>query len=168
MRTLVYIFVLSLTVLSTTHAQRTTETQLELDDVIITTNTTYLTEVQDTNTPTVVAQLQKEAAVYDVSNSKGFDKQVRETFEMVFRNNKGSIDAFYNSSGEIVSALENFRDVLLPGKVRDQVFKENENWQMTGNQYTSSYSAGDLIKRTYKIKLRNGNHKKDVVINLND
>ena len=168
MRTLVYIFVLSLTVLSTAQAQRTTETQLELDDVVITTNATYLSEVQDANTPTVVATLQREAATYDVSTSKGFDKQLKDTFEMVFKNNKGSIDAFYDSSGKIVSAMENFRDVLLPGKVRDQVFKENKDWQMTGNQYTSSYAGGDLIKRTYKIKLRNGNHKKDVVINLND
>lgn len=167
MRTLVYIFVLSLTVLSTGQAQEITETQLELDDVVITTNATYLSEVQDGNTPSIVATLQRQAASYDVTKNNEFNKQVAETFEMVFRNKNGSIDAFYDNTGKIVSAMESFRNVLLPGEIRDRVYKENVDWQMTSNQYTSSYSDNDLIKRTYKIKLRKGNHKKDVVINLN-
>ncbi|MCW5519443.1 hypothetical protein J1N09_06315 [Aureitalea sp. L0-47] len=165
MRTLITIFALGFAFLA--YAQDPDPlTRYELEDVVVTANSAYLATVQDENTPAVARMLQKQAATYDVRSNKEFDKNVADYFEMVFKNNSGNIDAYYDNKGRIVAASEFFKDVQLPAKVRDEVFKGNDEWKMTSNRYSSSYNDTDLVRRTYKIKLEKGDHKKDVVIHF--
>jgi hypothetical protein len=139
---------------------------MELDDVLVSANAAYLSNVQDENTPTAVALLQQEAVLYDVSANRKFDPKSSDTFEMIFKNGHGKLNAFYDATGKIIEAYESFTNVSLPKSIRDRIFKANENWQMTGNQYNSTYSDNNYINRTFKIRLQNGSHSKDIVINL--
>jgi hypothetical protein len=165
MRALITILVLGISFLS--YAQDPDPlTKYELEDVVVTANSAYLATVQDENTPTVARMLQKQAAVYDVRSNREFDKNAPGYFEMVFKNNNGNIDAYYDNKGRIVAASEVFENVQLPNTVRQEVFKGNNEWKMTSNRYSSSYNDNDLVKRTYKIKLEKGDHKKDVVIHF--
>ena len=160
MRTLVTILAFSFALF--TYAQET----VTLEDVYLTANADYLSAVQDNNTPDAVKLLQTKVATYDVRSNSEFDQNAGGPFEMVFKNSRGKIDAFYNSSGAVVATLEKFMNIRLPYDIRNQVFKANSDWTMVENQYTSAYSDNNLIKRSYKIKLRKGDHNKDVVINL--
>lgn len=160
MRTLVTILVLSITLF--TYAQET----VTLKDVYLSANVDYLTAVQNDNTPDAVKLLQNQVAAYDVQSSSEYVKNTPGPFEIVFKNSSGKIDAFYDSKGTIVAANERFRNIKLPYDVRDQVFMTNSEWTMVENQYTSAYADNNVVKRAYKIKLRKGDRKKDVVINL--
>ena len=111
--------------------------------------------------------LQTQAAIYDVRTSKEFDSEVKnETFEMIFKNSKGSINAFYNSSGGIESAYERFRNILLPRSVQRQIYESHKDWTMVGNLYASSYEGTNLVNRSYKIKLEKGDDKENLIIHL--
>ncbi len=166
MRTLVTILAVSLTLVSYAQQDNNQTSTIDLDDVLVTANTSYLNAVQDESTPTTAKQLQKQVATYNVSANSEFDKTAKQSFEMIFKNAYGTIDAFYDASGKVIESYEKFKNILLPGPIRDQVFRDNLDWEMISNQYVSDYSGDNLIKRSYKVRLQNGNHKKDVVINL--
>ena len=166
MRTLVSILVFGITFLTYSQENQNQTSVLELDDVLVSANAAYLNNVQDENTPATVKQLQQEVVTYNVRDNKDFDATSDEPYEMIFKNASGMINAFYDSSGQVVATYEKFKDILLPNEIRDRVFRENSLWKMIGNQYRSTYSDNNLIKRTFKIQLQNGDHKKDIVINL--
>ncbi len=166
MRTLVSILAVCLTFASYAQKDNNQATSIALEDVLITSNANYLQAVQDESTPATVKKLQREVATYSLRENSEFDQSVKTPFEMVFKNAHGQIDAFYDVSGKVISSFEKFRNILLPETIRDQVFHDNLDWEMISNQYSSSYSDENKIKRTYKIKLRNGDHKKDIVIKL--
>lgn len=111
-------------------------------------------------------ELQEKAASYDVTSNAAFDKKTKKSFEIVFKASNGDIIAYYNRSGEILSARENFKNVVLPIEVRKKVFQENDGWVISGNRYASLYHNNDITNKVYRIKLRNGNLKKNLVIDL--
>jgi hypothetical protein len=170
MKTLAFIFALGITFLSYSQETNNQTTLVELEDVVISTvNANYLATVQDENTPQEVARLEREAAQFDVRTSKEFDSDVKmESFEMIFKNSKGSINAFYNASGKIQSAYERFRNILLPRAVQQQLYQSHKDWSMVGNLYASRYDGNDLIDRSYKIQMVKGDEKKNVVIQIQD
>jgi hypothetical protein len=166
MRTLVTILAVSLTLISYAQQNNNQRPTIDLDDVLVTANLSYLNTVQDESTPATAKRLQQEVATYSVQANSDFDKSVKQPFEMIFKNAYGTIDAFYDASGKVIESYEKFKNILLPGPIRDQVFRENLDWEMISNQYVSDYSGDNLIKRSYKVRLQNGKHKKDVIINL--
>ena len=165
MRTLVSILALGITFLSYSQEPNNQKRVVELEDVLVTNvNTGYLSAVQDENTPNEVALLQVVAANYDVRPNKDFDQKESKTFEVIFKNTSGSINAFYDSKGRIASAYERFKDILVPLSVQRHIYESHKDWTMVGNLYASSYEGTNLINRSYKIKLEKGDDKKNLII----
>jgi len=158
------LFALGFMFLSNAQVTNDSESMIELEDLVVTNlNADYLTAVQDRETPKVVASLQRKAAGYNVLGNKAFDNKQSGSFEMLFTNNQGKINAFYNSKGKITYTIESFKNVLLPKSVRQEIQRSNANWQMVGNRYTSLYNHNKLIKRNYKVMLKNGDYTKSIV-----
>lgn len=169
MKTLMSMLVLGMISFLSFAQEPNNETSLvELEDVVVSAlNTSYLASVQDENTPREVAALQKQAAQYDVRSNIDFSEDVKtDTFEMVFENSKGSINTFYDNRGQIASAYERFRDILLPRTIQQELVQAHKNWTMVGNLYASAYEGEDLIDRSYKIKLQKGGENKSIVIHV--
>ncbi len=143
-------------------------TMVELDDVTLSNvNATYLATIQDKNVPAAVVLLQQEAANFDVRSSKNFSEEVTtDVFEIVFRNSKGYLNAFYDNTGKIESAYERFKNIALPKTLQHQLYRVHQGWTMTGNLYSSAYEDEILIDRSFKILLKKGNVKKNVVFHL--
>ncbi|HMB64223.1 MAG TPA: hypothetical protein VKN36_14180 [Eudoraea sp.] len=160
-------FVLGLTSLAFSQETGESFSTVELKDVTVSAaNLHYLNSVRDQYTPEVVKELQEKAASYDVTSNAGFDKKTKDSFEVVFKASNGDIITYYNRSGKILSARENFNNVVLPMKVRKKAFQDNDGWVMSGNRYFSLYHNDDIINKVYRIKLRNGNLQKNLVIDM--
>lgn len=168
MKTLISIFIVGISFLCYSQDPINKTNLVELDDVtIFTINANYLASVQDQYTPSEVALLQDKVAHYNISKSKEFDSNLKgETFEVIFKNSKGSINAFYNSSGKIGSAYERFNNIMLPRVVQKQLTEFNRDWSVVGNLYACRYDGEDLINRSYKILLEKGDDKKKIVIHV--
>ena len=167
MKTLVSMLVVGMiTFLSFAQEPNNQRSMVELENVVVTAiNTSYLTAVQNQDTPKEVARLQQAAAQYDVQATSSFSKDVTtDTFEMVFKNSKGFLNAFYDASGTIEASYERFRDILLPKTIQRKILDSHQGWTMTGNLYASAYEDGDLKNRSYKIQLEKGDEKKRIVI----
>jgi len=166
MKTLITIIALGITFLSYSQEPNNQSPLIELEDVNVSAvNSSYLTTVQDTNTPQEVVLLQREAARFDVRSTSEFSEDVLiGSFEMVFKNAKGSIDTFYDNNGKITSAYERFRNIQLPRAIQRELYQEHKGWAMTANLYASAYEGDHLIDRSYKIQLERGDTKKSIVI----
>lgn len=141
--------------------------RVELNNVTVSpANENYLYSVRDENTLSVVRDLQEKVAIYDVTQNAKFNNKMKESFEVVFKATNGSIKAQYNRDGKILSARESFKNVVLPVEVRKRAFQGNDGWVMSGNRYASLYKNNDLINKFYKIKLRKGDNKKNLLINM--
>jgi hypothetical protein len=168
MKTLVSILVLGITFLSYSQENHSQASVLELDDVIVSAHAAYLNKVQDEKTPAAVKRLQQEVVTYNVRMNKDFDKTSNEPYQMLFKSTSGMISAFYDASGQVVASYEKFKDIMLPEAIRDRVFRDNANWEMISNKYVSNYTDNKLTKRTFKVKLQNGNLKKDMIFDVNN
>ena len=132
------------------------------DDTI---NRYYIKQVQNDATPVDVKIIENQVSRYDVTISQMFDSR-SEPFEAVFRSTKGSVIVTYDNSGEILSSLEKFKDVILPESIKRYVLKKYPNWSLLNDTYFVSYKKGENIKKSYKIKIGKDNLKKNLKLDV--
>ncbi len=94
-----------------------------------------------------------------VVNKQDFDE-----FLVTFTTSKGFLEALYTNEGEIVYNYQNFKDILLPPAVRNQLYVENKGWTMVSNKYVAVGKSDQIDKEVYRIRLENGNKRKSVKI----
>ncbi|MCK0145750.1 hypothetical protein MWU78_08860 [Arenibacter sp. F26102] len=144
-------------------------TAVTLDAITVSpVNVDYMRKVNDGNTPEVVKELQYKAANFDVTSLYEYDKKDKHTFEVVFKASNGDIIASYTSDGSIVTAFENFENIVLPMTVRKMVFDGNEGWKMEKNRYKCVFSEDNLTKKQYKVTLTDGHQKKKMTLDFDE
>lgn len=149
------------------------EVPVVLEDVVVSAkNERFLNLVQDENTPEYARQMEAIAARYDfepVNYKLTHLNNITETDCVVeFFTNKGYMYAVYDEEGDISLCSERYKNISLPKSIRDQVYKENQGWLIDKNQYKSVFKDDQVIKKEYKMHLKNGNDSRVVVVNLHD
>lgn len=84
------------------------------------------------------------------------------TYHVTFKSSKGHLSADFDHKGELINTYQKFADIALPLDVRREVYMSNKGWTMTSNKYIASGSGDLLEKEVYKIKLENGNQKRNI------
>lgn len=144
-------------------------TSVTLDAITVSpVNVAYLNKVNDSHTPEVVQELQFKAANFDVTSLSDYDKKAIRTFDVIFKASNGDIIASYTADGSIVTAFENFEDIVLPMTVRKMVFDGNEGWKMEKNRYICVFSEDNLTKKQYKVTLTDGDQKKRMTFDFDE
>jgi hypothetical protein len=123
----------------------------------------YLREVQSPLTPKAVKEFQIMAVEYDVAQSDLFDGRDA-LFLVVFRTQKGSIEASYDWTGEVVETIERFRNLTLPRKVLLSGMKDHSGWRVMGTSYYV-YFVKDRRKRIlYTLQIADGKKRKKILL----
>lgn len=140
--------------------------QVELNEVNVTPlNLTYLNNVQDTDTPTKVKELENVASRYDITESAVFNKKF-EAYEVIFKESNGKIIATYDQNGKITSSLERFSNVVLPPKVRSAIYQSFPGWNLHKDTYLVSYFGDQDVTKVYKIQLRKDKQRKNLKVDV--
>ena len=85
-----------------------------------------------------------------------------DSYLVTFKSGNGHLSADFDKDGNLVKTFQKFEDIVLPLDVRREVYISNKGWTMTSNKYIAS-GRGDLLeKEMYKIKLENGNQKRNI------
>ena len=135
---------------------------VELEGVILTSpNYAYLSEVLNPTSPENIKKLELEVANYNIKESPVYN-DIDKAFEVFFSNSKGKIVAVYDENGKILSAFENFGDVMVPVAVRETVFQAYPDWKMNGNNYVVTYYRDKGAKKTYHFQLEKNNKRKNL------
>ncbi|MCB7479711.1 hypothetical protein [Christiangramia sediminis] len=102
-------------------------------------------------------------ANFDIQNFiSEFEEDKYSSYVVTFRSSKGHLSADFNKEGELVKTFQKFQDIALPLDVRREVYMANKGWTMTSNKYIASGNGDLLEKEIYKVKLENGNQKRNV------
>ncbi len=93
--------------------------------------------------------------------SFNFDDDI-ENIQVSFLSRKGYLNATFNKKGELIKTSQRFRDIVLPLKVRRDVYKDNIGWTMASNLYKASGKGSLIDQELYKFKYTKGKQKKYV------
>ena len=168
-------FIFSLLLIAVTfvgHAQEQEILQLEEAKVGFTPLDAKITRIGDSFAYTVEEEYSGEFSEdpiafmksnFDINNFIAeFDGDKYTSYLVTFKSSKGHLSADFNHKGELIKTYQKFVDIVLPLDVRREVYKSNKGWTMTSNKYIASGSGDLLEKEVYKIKLENGNQKRNI------
>ncbi|MGM5471131.1 hypothetical protein ACS386_12705 [Flavobacteriaceae bacterium LMO-SS05] len=133
-----------------------------LKNIVISSNSKYLSEAYDKNTPETVKDVEYTVATYDITNSDVYNHE-HYGYQVDFKGSKFNIKTIYNSEGVILSSKEKFVDILLPHNIRQSLYKEYPGWSPHSNTYKVVYSFRNGAQKAYKVQLRKDGKR----INLN-
>jgi hypothetical protein len=123
----------------------------------------YLRKVQTAITPQAVSEYRVMAVHYDVASSDLFDGRDA-LFLVVFRTQKGAIEASYDWSGEVVESIERFRNIALPNKIIRSGMQYHSGWRVVGTNYYVYYLKDRTTRISYSIYISNGSKKKKILL----
>ncbi len=129
----------------------------ELSEVIVMAkNYKYLNDVNSQEVVSVpVELLERKVASYNVKDSEFYQDDYG-TYNITFYIPQGKILAEYNADGKIIKTVERFTDINLPLPVKNAILEKFPKWTITKDIYKVSYSEAMGSKKTYKLKLENG------------
>jgi len=156
---LIGIMILGLASLGYSQGSDTAMEEVKLSDVTVTPiNAGYMSEVSGGTISTRVYRLEKEASRYNLKESPFFNRGGISKIQ--FSQKNGRITATFNDDGKILSALERYKDLILPAAVRNSVFKQYADWDMKSNVYLVNYHHKKGAKKVYKIQVEKDGKKK--------
>ena len=123
----------------------------------------YLRTVQTPLTPAAVRDYQIMAVDYDVAQSDLFDGRDA-LFLVIFRTQKGSIEASYDWTGDVVETIERFRNLVLPRKILLSGMKSYSGWRVIGTNYYVYYVKDRKKRILYTIQIADGNKRKRILL----
>jgi len=128
----------------------------ELSEVVVmAVNYKYLNQVDNTEAAIPVKMLERKAAAYDVTTQDYYQDDF-EFYSVSFFIPDGKLVAVYDAEGKIIRTIEKFNNVSLPDAVKKAVLKRYPNWTIVKDVYRVSYAETKGAKKTYKLKLKNG------------
>ncbi len=137
----------------------------ELSEVVVmAVNYKYLNQVDNTEAAIPVKMLERKAAAYDVTTQDYYQDDF-DFYTVSFYIPDGKIVAVYDPDGKIIRTIEKFNDISLPDAVKKAVLKRYPNWQIVSDVYRVSYTDAKGAKKTYKLKLKNGDKMLRVKMN---
>lgn len=87
-----------------------------------------------------------------------------DSYEVVFRSNKGSFHAEFDQEGKLLKTAHKFQNIILPEELRHQLYRDHKGWAMTKNVHVAKGRNGTINKNFYRIKLENDGKIKRIKI----
>ncbi|WP_372754428.1 hypothetical protein [Mariniflexile sp.] len=138
-------------------------TKNAIDEPVINLNYVYLDKVNDETTAYDVKLLEAMASRYDVKNSPNYDG-VQETYQTIFRGDKGYIIATYDNESKILKTKERYTDIKIPKKMVNSILMKYPKSHFLKVVHNVNYSQIKGVKKTYKIRILNNNETKNLKI----
>jgi|SRR5690606_32042218 len=156
---------------SLTHAQKSIETSVDarsvnLEDVIISTNSKYMNKVYEESSSNVVKNLEQVIASFDITKHRVYNPEIKNYIVNFKYSGKTRMNVTYNSEGLVISSSERYDDILLPHSIRQALVKDYPGWQLHSNSYRVNYDYQNDSRKMYKIEVQKDGEKKKLKIHV--
>ena len=136
----------------------------ELSEVVVSAvNYKYLNATTNEEVALPVKMLERKAAAYNIKESELYSDEY-DYYTVSFFIPDGRIVAVYNADGQIIRTVEKFKNVKLPDAVNKSVMDRFPKWTVESDVYLVSYVDDKGSKKTYKLKLKNGDERMRVKV----
>ncbi|QHS63928.1 nicotinate-nucleotide adenylyltransferase [Chitinophaga agri] len=132
--------------------------QQDLPEVTVRARNYMYLKSMDQSAAQPVQLLRRQMAAYDVKESEIYQDDY-DTYAITFYLPRGYILAVYDSTGQLISTAEKFKNVALPHAVTAAVSERYPNWGITNDTYIVNYKDGKEAHIIYKLILQNGNKR---------
>lgn len=127
-----------------------------LDEVVVkAVNYKYLSAVDNSEAPIPIWNAEKEAAIFDVTNSDVYLDDFN-MYHVVFRIPDGVMVVAYDQDGEILRTIERFKNYQMPEDVRMALKERYPKWEVVKDLFLVTYTTKKGADKVYKVKLKNG------------
>jgi hypothetical protein len=134
----------------------TAQEPAQLDEIVVkAVNYKYLSAVENSKAPIPIWSVEKEAAMFDVTDSDVFLDDFN-TYKVTFRIPDGVMVVAYDQDGVIIKTIERFKNYQLPDDVQLALKEKYPGWVVVKDLFLVTYSEKKGAKKLYKIKLKNG------------
>ena len=128
----------------------------QLEEVVVKAmNYKYLSAVENSKAPVPIWNVEKEAAMFDVTASDVYLDNFN-TYQVTFRVPRGVVVAAYDQDGEIIKTIERFKNYQMPDEVRLSIKEKYPGWEVVKDVFFVSYTKKKGAKKLYKVKLEKG------------
>ena len=90
------------------------------------------------------------------------------SYLVTFKSTNGSLEADFDKKGNLLETRQQFKNVLLPADIRNDVYQDYKGYTLTKAKYTARTKGEIFANATYKIKLENGKEKQTLKIDARD
>jgi len=122
-------------------------------------NLAYLEQVNVNESPVIVMKLENIAAQYNIKDAPIYKSKRATTYDVIFEESNGKIIATYNKTGELVSSIEEYKNLKLPLQVSTAISKKYPGWSFIANAHKIIYNK-NMAKKMYTVKIKNNNQTK--------
>lgn len=139
----------------------------ELSEVTVyATNYKYLSSTNSKEVVSIpVKTLEEMVANFDLKNSDFYQDEYDE-YIISFYIPDGKVLAAYDKEGKLLRTAERYKDVNLPGAIKEAVAIRFPGWTITKDIYLVTYYDKSGANKRYKLKLENGN--KNIRVKMNE
>ncbi|WP_291102473.1 MULTISPECIES: hypothetical protein [unclassified Flavobacterium] len=116
--------------------------------------------IPDQNPDKSVRRIEEKFIAYDL----GKDYEGSETYLLTMQVKKGTLAATYDEKGKLIRVVENYKNVILPGRVIFSVYKSFPEWTIVNDKFLYSQEEGDIVKKQYNIKIKKGKEVRKLVV----
>lgn len=99
-----------------------------------------------------------------IAYNLGKDYEGYDTYLVIMEIKGGSLSATYNEKGKLVSVVENYKDIKLPGDVIYSVYKKFPGWEIVNDKYLYTQKEGDVLKKQYHLKIKKGKETRKLTV----
>jgi hypothetical protein len=111
-----------------------------------------------------VEALRAKVAGYDLKSEKIYSRHASSDYKVVFTDGTNTIEAIYDSRGDLLNSLETYENVRLPNDIIKQVMTENQGWTIEKVLYLVTYKANQQIEAQYNIEMTKDGKKRTVKV----
>ncbi len=150
-------FIVGLLVLGLTSQVFAQVTEVEqLSEVVVTAvNYKYLNAVDNSEAAIPVQMLERKVAAFNVQEQDYYIDDY-DYYTVSFFIPDGKIVAVYDADGKVMRTIEKFEDIKLPAALNKALAERFPNWEVVSDVYRVTYSDKKGAKKSYKLKLQNG------------
>ncbi len=129
----------------------------ELSEVtVVATNYKYLNDVNSQEVASIPVQmLERKVAAFDPTSSDFYLDEF-DRYNISFYIPEGKILAAYDRDGKLIRTVERFKNINIPNAVKKAILNRYPKWVITKDVYRVNYNDRKGSKKTYKLKLENG------------
>ncbi|WP_051286356.1 hypothetical protein [Salinimicrobium terrae] len=89
-----------------------------------------------------------------------------DSYEVSFVSRKGFLIADFNKRGNLLKTASRFKNIVLPEKLRHDLYRDHKGWKMTKNIHITNSRNGMVGKDIFKVILENGKDRKKLFYKL--
>ena len=91
-------------------------------------------------------------------------KKKYHAYLVTFKSTNGALEVDFDSEGNLLETRQQFKNVILPAQLRNEVYNSFQGYTLTKAKYTARTKGEILANATYKIRLENGKDKQNLKI----